>query len=73
MIFSSYTFSTKGKEETIDFRVPIARIEQERREEARLQPGLDYLYTDVPIYDYLKRLSEDGENIADYDTIWYYF
>jgi len=21
----------------------------------------------------LKRLSEDGENIADYDTIWYYF
>lgn len=118
-----YSFSTKGKEETIDFRVPIARIEQERREEARLLPGLvrtdepvfnvprlgktqlqawqdhevimilpdgcrvyrfyswevrlvtslDYLYTDVPIYDYLKRLSADGENIADYDTIWYYF
>ncbi len=118
-----YAFSTKGKEETIDFRVPIARIEQERREEARLQPGLvrtdepvfnvprlgksnlrawqdhevimikpsghriyrfyswevrlltalDYLYTDVPIYDYLKRLSEDGENIGDYSSIWYYF
>ncbi|MCX5857095.1 MAG: KamA family radical SAM protein [Deltaproteobacteria bacterium] len=118
-----YTFSTKGKEETIDFRVPIARIEQERREEARLQPGLvrkdepvfnvprlgkshlqawqdhevimilpdgrriyrfyswevrlvtalDYLYTDVTIYDYLKRLSDDGENISDYSTIWYYF
>jgi lysine 2,3-aminomutase len=118
-----YTFSTKGKEETSDFRVPIARIEQERREEARLQPGLvrtdepvfnvprlgksqlnawqdhevimilpdgrriyrfyswevrlvtalDYLYTDVSIYDYLKRLSAEGENIADYSTIWYYF
>jgi len=118
-----YTFSTKGKEETIDFRVPIARIEQERREEARLLPGLvrtdepvfnvpklgksnlrawqdhevimikfdgsriyrfyswevrlltalDYLYTDVPIYDYLKRLNADGENINDYISIWYYF
>ncbi len=118
-----YTFSTKGKGETIDFRVPIARIEQERREEARLLPGLvrtdepvfnvpklgksnlrawqdhevimilpdgsrvyrfyswevriltalDYLYTDVPIYDYLKRLDADGENINDYISIWYYF
>jgi lysine 2,3-aminomutase len=118
-----YTFSTKGKEETIDFRVPLARIEQERREEARLLPGLvrtdepvfnvpklgksnlrawqdhevimiksdgsrvyrfyswevrlltalDYLYTDVPIYDYLKKLDADGENINDYISIWYYF
>jgi len=118
-----YTFSTKGKEETVDFRVPIARIEQERREEARLLPGLvrtdepvfnvpklgksnlrawqdhevimilpdgsrcyrfyswevriltalDYLYIDVPIYDYLKRLNADGENINDYSSIWYYF
>lgn len=118
-----YSFSSKGKEETIDFRVPIARIEQERSEEARLQPGLmrtdepvfnlpklgksnlrawqdhevimilpdgrrvyrfyswevrlvtalDYLYTDVPIYEYLKRLDADGENINDYSTIWYYF
>jgi lysine 2,3-aminomutase len=41
--------------------------------EVRLVTALDYLYTDVPIYDYLRRLSEDGENIADYDTIWYYF
>lgn len=118
-----YTFSTKGKEETVDFRVPLARIEQERAEEARLLPGLvrtdepvfnvprlgkshlkawqdhevimitpegrrvyrffswevrlvtaiDYLHTDVSIYDYLKRLDEDGENISDYKTIWYYF
>lgn len=118
-----YSFNCMGKEETIDFRVPIARIEQERKEEARLLPGLvrtdepvfnvprlgkahlrawqdhevvmilpdgrrvyrfyswetkltaskDYLYTDVGIYDYLKRLSEDGENIDDYRSIYYYF
>ena len=118
-----YTFNTKGKNETIDFRIPIARIEQERKEEARLLPGLsrtdepvfnvplqgksnliawqdhepimilsngrrvyrfypweshftlsdDYLYTDVSIYDYLKRLSSDGENVSEYSSIWYYF
>ncbi|MEW5733798.1 MAG: KamA family radical SAM protein [Thermodesulfobacteriota bacterium] len=34
-----YTFNTKGKEETDDFRVPIARIIQESDEEARLMPG----------------------------------
>jgi len=118
-----YGFNTKGKEETIDFRVPIARIEQERKEEARLLPGLvrtdepvfnvprlgkshlragqdhelvmilpdgkrvyrfypwdsrlsfenDYLYTDVPIYDYLLRLYKDKENVDVYESIWYYF
>ncbi len=118
-----YTFNTKGKEETIDFRVPIARLEQERKEEARLLPGIvrtdepvfnvpkigkshlrawqdhepimikpngkriyrfypwesrfaiseAYIYTDVSIYDYLKRLEADGEDIDDYKTIWYYF
>jgi len=36
-----YTFNTKGKEETIDYRVPISRLEQERHEEARLLPGLE--------------------------------
>jgi lysine 2,3-aminomutase len=118
-----YTFNTKGKEETGEFRVPIARLEQERKEEARLLPGLsrtdepvfnvpklgkshlrawqdhepimilgngqrvyrfypweskiaivdDYLYTDVSIYDYLKRLENDGEDISEYKNIWYYF
>ncbi|MDP2645611.1 MAG: KamA family radical SAM protein [Desulfobacterales bacterium] len=34
-----YTFNTKGKEETDDFRVPIARLLQEQKEEARLLPG----------------------------------
>ena len=118
-----YSFNTKGKEETIDFRVPIARIEQERKEEARLLPGIvrtdehvfnvpklgkshlrswqeheiimilqdgsrvyrfypwesmlllieDYLYTDVPIYNYIKRLENDGEDVEEYKSIWYYF
>lgn len=34
-----YTFNTKGKSETNDFRVPIARLLQEQNEEARLLPG----------------------------------
>lgn len=118
-----YTFNTKGKDETIDYRVPIARIEQERKEEARFLPGLvrtdeavfnvprlgkshlrawqdhevimvlqdgkriyrfypweskyalvePYNYTDVPIYDYLKRLDDDGEDVEEYSSIWYYF
>ncbi len=118
-----YTFNTKGKDETIDYRVPIARIEQERKEEARFLPGLvrtdepvfnvprlgkshlrswqdhevmmilqdgrrmyrfypweskyalvePYNYIDVSIYDYLKRLKDDDENVDDYSSIWYYF
>lgn len=118
-----YNFNTKGKEETKDFRVPIARIEQEMKEEARLMPGLTrtdepvfnvprlgkshlrawqdhepvmisadgcrvfrfypwesnlvgmktYVYTDVSIYDYLHRLHDDGEDVNEYASIWYYF
>lgn len=34
-----YTFAPKGKEETAAYRVPIARILQEQKEEARLLPG----------------------------------
>jgi lysine 2,3-aminomutase len=34
-----YTFNTKGKEETDDYRVPIPRLLQEQKEEARLFPG----------------------------------
>ncbi|MBN1754963.1 KamA family radical SAM protein [bacterium] len=37
---SYYTFNTKGKAETRAYRVPIARLLQERKEEARLMPGL---------------------------------
>lgn len=118
-----YTFNAKGKEETRAYRVPIARLLQERKEEARLLPGLDrtdepvfnvprlgknhlragqdhqllailadgrrvyrflpwekniklvptYVHRDVSIYDYLKMLHKRGEEIADYQTIWYYY
>lgn len=118
-----YTFNTKGKEETNDYRVPIARLMQEQKEEARLMPGTvrtdeivfnvpglgknylkasqhhdvisflpdgrrvyefhpwekklslvnTYMYHDVPIYDYLKRLRADGEDTAAYRSIWYYY
>jgi lysine 2,3-aminomutase len=35
-----YTFYAKGKEEHRDYLVPIARLLQERKEEARLLPGI---------------------------------
>jgi lysine 2,3-aminomutase len=118
-----YTFNTKGKEETKDFRLPIARLLQEQKEEARLLPGLSrideavynvpglgknylraiqhrdvlsvlpngarvyefhpweknirgqktYVGTDVPILDYLRKLERFGEDISNYETIWYYY
>lgn len=118
-----YTFNTKGKDETNDFRVPIARLLQEQKEEARLMsgtvrtdkavfnvPGLGknymdasqhhniisilpdgrrvyefhpwekkltlvdtYVYTDVSIHQYLKRLKAAGENVREYRSIWYYY
>ncbi len=119
-----YTFNTKGKEETLEYRVPIARLLQEQKEEARLLPGMSrtdeavynvpgmgknylrarqhrnlisilpdgtrlyefhpweknitrtistHIGQDVPILDYLIRLEAAGEDISDYETIWYYF
>ncbi len=118
-----YTFNTKGKEETDDFRVPIARLLQEQKEEARLLPGTvrtdetvfnvpglgknylratqhhdiisilpdgrrvyefhpwekklalvdTYVYTDVSIYEYLKKLRAFGEDASLYKSIWYYY
>ncbi|MGV8172367.1 MAG: KamA family radical SAM protein [Candidatus Woesearchaeota archaeon] len=44
-----YIFNTKGKAETIDFRVPISRLEQERKEEARLLPGI--VRTDESVFN----------------------
>lgn len=44
-----YNFNAKGKEETRRYMVPIARILQERKEEARLLPGLDR--TDEPVFN----------------------
>lgn len=44
-----YTFNTKGKEETLEYRVPIARLLQEQKEETRLLPGLSR--TDEAVYN----------------------
>jgi lysine 2,3-aminomutase len=44
-----YMFNMKGKEETRQYMVPIARILQEIKEEARLLPGLDR--TDEPVFN----------------------
>lgn len=32
-----------------------------------------YVGSDVPIFEYLTRLAEAGENPEDYESIWYYF
>jgi lysine 2,3-aminomutase len=119
-----YSFNTKGKDETLEYRVPLARLLQEQKEEARLLPGLTrtdeavynvpglgknylrarqhrdlisilpngarlyefhpweknitksistYIGEDIPILDYLERLDRIGEDVADYQTIWYYY
>jgi lysine 2,3-aminomutase len=44
-----YTFNTKGKDETKAYRVPIARLLQEQKEEARMLPGL--ARTDEPVFN----------------------
>ena len=118
-----YTFYPKGKEENASYRVPVARLVQEFKEEARLLPGLartdepvfnvpgigknhlnawqhrdiisidndgariyefhpwekkiaaqkTFIARDVPILDYLHRLEAIGEDINEYESIWYYF
>jgi lysine 2,3-aminomutase len=44
-----YTFNMKGKSEIEDYAVPVARILQERKEEARLLPGI--FRTDEPVFN----------------------
>lgn len=44
-----YVFNMKGKSEMTDYSVPVARILQERKEEARLLPGI--FRTDEPVFN----------------------
>lgn len=44
-----YTFNTKGKDETKDYQVPISRLLQEQKEEARLMPGT--VRTDAVVFN----------------------
>ena len=32
-----------------------------------------FLYRDVPIFSFLKQLEKRGENLSDYQSIWYYY
>jgi len=74
-----YTFNTKGKDETRDYRVPIARLLQEQKEEARMMPGM--ARTDEAVYNvpgmgknYLRALQHrnmlsllpDGSRVYEY-------
>lgn len=118
-----YSFFPKGKREARNYLLPVARVLQERKEEARLLPGsirtdepvfnvpglgknhlrawqdhevigIDsdgsriyefhpweknitpvdtYIFRDIPITEYLKKLEERGEDAKDYDTIWWYY
>lgn len=62
-----YSFNCKGKDETIDFRVPIARIEQERKEEARLLPGI--VRTDEPVFNVPKLGKSHLRSWQDHEII----
>jgi lysine 2,3-aminomutase len=44
-----YTFNTKGKKETKNYRAPLARLMQEVKEEARIMPGM--MRTDEAVYN----------------------
>jgi len=44
-----YTFYPKGKKEHVDYLIPLARLLQERKEEARLLPGL--FRGDEPVFN----------------------
>ncbi|MCK4835402.1 MAG: KamA family radical SAM protein [Candidatus Aminicenantes bacterium] len=118
-----YVFNLKGKSELINYAAPVARILQERQEEARLMPGIyrsdepvfnvpflgknhmrawqdhelisilpsgrrvyafhaweknirkvdSYIYTDISIRSYLNKLAERGEDLEEYNSIWYYY
>jgi len=63
-----YTFFPKGKKETSDYTTPLARILQERKEEARLLPGS--FRTDEPVFNVPRlgknhvRAGQDRELIA---------
>jgi len=62
-----YTFNMKGKKETSASMVPIARLLQERKEEARLVPGMDR--TDEPVFNVPKIGKNYLRGWQDHDLI----
>jgi lysine 2,3-aminomutase len=61
-----YTFNMKGKEETAKLRVPLARLLQEQKEEARLLTGLER--TDEAVYN-VPRLGKNYLRAAQHRDI----
>ena len=62
-----YLFNLKGKDETGYFKVPIARLLQEYKEEARLMPGL--LRTDKGVFNVPTLGKNDLGSWQDHDFI----
>lgn len=50
-----------------------ARVYEFHPWEKKLALADTYIYTDVSIYEYMRRLRAAGENTAVYKTIWYYY
>jgi lysine 2,3-aminomutase len=61
-----YTFNMKGKDETAKLRVPLARLLQEQKEEARLLTGLER--TDEAVYN-VPRLGKNYLRAAQHRDI----
>jgi lysine 2,3-aminomutase len=38
----------------------------------KITPQRTYIAKDVPIYEYLSRLEAIGENVDEYENIWFY-
>jgi len=41
--------------------------------EKGITPVDPWVYTDIPIYEYLKEMEARGENPEEYESIWYYY
>jgi lysine 2,3-aminomutase len=62
-----YTFNMKGKSEIEDYAVPVARILQERKEEARLLPGI--FRSDEPVFNVPKLGKNHLRSWQDHELI----
>jgi lysine 2,3-aminomutase len=66
-IIPYYLFNLKGKDETEYFKVPISRLLQEQKEEARLMPGL--VRTEKPVFNVPTLGKNDLNSWQDHDLI----
>ncbi|MEJ2689080.1 MAG: KamA family radical SAM protein [Deltaproteobacteria bacterium] len=65
---------SKGHRDLLSILPDGARIyEFHPWERSISQSTRTYIYHDIPILDYLDRLRGAGEDMADYETIWFYY